>query len=630
MTSTSATVARCAPHLGRRAGLLVLAGLLAWTTSAAGQDKPAVQVKPPAPALTPPVAQSSTDVPYPPGANGDAVVLLELTIETDGTVSNAVVIDGVEPFAEQARRSVLAWRFLPARRGSTPVAARIRARVEFHQEQAPSTPPPTGQPPPAARGAPATPPAPPTSNVVLEVPEDVEVRGVRHEIGETTLSATDVREMPGAFGDPFRAIEALPGVTPVVSGLPFFYIRGAPPNDNAYFVDGIRVPLLFHVGIGEGVIHPALIDHVDFYPGAAPAAYGGSAGAVIDGQTRDPAATPHGEANVRLIDAGALVESPLGDGRGSALVAGRYGYPGPILSAITPTVQPGLLGLPGARDLAGRRSRHAWRLRVREPRLPRLGQHHQRSDGPDRRAARLRLSPGRPALRPGARRRPPARSRRRSATTSKEARAGATGRPSPASPTSRPPFVWRPRRSSRRRCACGAARTCALDDYGFAQGQAPTDPNGSPQPQVPASETADPPPTNITGGAHADVVWRVAPRVEIVPGVRVDLFESTRANGPSGANATTTVPAFDPRLSTRVTVTPAVAWLSAFGLSHQYPALRVGAFPAMLLSVPGLSRSATRSFRPSRRPVRGWRSLCPRTSRSRRRGSCRGGRASPT
>ena len=150
-----------------------------------------------------------------------------------------------------------------------------------------------------------------------EVPEEVDVHGTRREIGQTTLSATDVREMPGAFGDPFRAIEALPGVAPVVSGLPFFYIRGAPPNDNAYYVDGIRVPLLFHVGIGEGVIHPALIDRVDFYPGAAPAAYGGSAGAVINGQTRDPAATPHGEANVRLIDAGALVESPLDDGAGA-------------------------------------------------------------------------------------------------------------------------------------------------------------------------------------------------------------------------------------------------------------------------------------------------------------------------
>jgi hypothetical protein len=87
-------------------------------------------------------------VPYPQGASGDAVVLLELTVEADGTVSKAVVLDGVAPFAEPARRSVLAWRFLPAHRGSTPVAARIHARVAFHQEQTPSSSRSTGQPPP--------------------------------------------------------------------------------------------------------------------------------------------------------------------------------------------------------------------------------------------------------------------------------------------------------------------------------------------------------------------------------------------------------------------------------------------------------------------------------------------------
>src|SRR5580692_9871174 len=137
-----------APRRGCRAALRFLAALLMWTTSAAGQDRPAAEVKPPGPALTPPVAESSTDVSYPPGANGDAVVLLELTVEADGTVSKAVVFDGAEPFAERARRSVLAWRFLPAHRGSTPVAARIHARVAFHEEQSPSTPRATGQPSP--------------------------------------------------------------------------------------------------------------------------------------------------------------------------------------------------------------------------------------------------------------------------------------------------------------------------------------------------------------------------------------------------------------------------------------------------------------------------------------------------
>src|SRR5256885_684494 len=108
------------------------------------------------------------------------------------------------------------------------------------------------------QGAPALVPPVAPSNTEVPYPSgahgDATVGGTRREAGETTLSAEDVRELPGAFGDPFRAIEALPGVTPVVSGFPYFYVRGAPPNDNGYFVDGVRAPILFHLGIGEGVL----------------------------------------------------------------------------------------------------------------------------------------------------------------------------------------------------------------------------------------------------------------------------------------------------------------------------------------------------------------------------------------
>ena len=119
------------------------------------------------------------------------------------------------------------------------------------------------------------------------------------------------------------------------------------------------------------------------------------------------------------------------------------------------------------------------------------------------------------------------------------------------------------------------------DDYGFKQG-APV-PGGE---DIPSS--ANPPPTNVTVGAHADVVWRLSPRVEIVPGVRFDVFQSSRATAPGATtHANTIVPAFDPRLSARVTLTDSVAWLSTFGLSHQYPTLRVGAVPPQEVSVPG-------------------------------------------
>jgi TonB family protein len=543
--------------------------------------------------------QGSTDVPYPAGAQGDAAVVLDVDIDKEGRVSNAVVIDGTDPFADQARRAVLTWRFSPARRGITPVAARVRAQVRFHQEQAPSTSPLTNSPG-AAQRTPATSPSPaPTSSVTLEAPEEVTVHGARHEIGETTLSATDVREMPGAFGDPFRAIDALPGVIPVVSGLPYFYIRGAPPMNNEYLVDGIRVPLLFHVGIGEGVIHPALIDHVDFYPGAAPAAYGHSAGAVIAGETRDPATTPHGEVNVRLIDSGALLETPLDEGRGSALVAGRYGYLGPLVSAITSTVQLGYWDY---------QTRATWRVSDRDtlgvfafgshdylgaassnngqtgPVVEQLGSDFHRidlrydralDDGHLRIAATLGYdSQGGAGL-----------------NTGSSGTGMGTGPGMGSNPPNPTPVVTtvtnlsaatrleiEKKLSSTVRIRGGA--DAQVDHYGFSQGEAAAD-----QAVVPSS--ASPPPTNITWGAHADVVWRVTPRFEIVPGVRFDVFDGIRANGPSGAEASTIVPAVDPRLSTRVTMAPWLAWLSSFGLSHQYPVLRVGAIPALLVSVPG-------------------------------------------
>src|SRR5207302_442105 len=73
----------------------------------------------------------------------------------------------------------------------------------------------------------------------------------------TRLGATEVRQLPGVFGDPFRSIEVLPGVVPAASGVPFYFIRGSPPGNTGYFVDGIPVPALFHLAVGPSIIHPA-------------------------------------------------------------------------------------------------------------------------------------------------------------------------------------------------------------------------------------------------------------------------------------------------------------------------------------------------------------------------------------
>lgn len=168
-------------------------------------------------------------------------------------------------------------------------------------------------------------------------PTEIVVVGQRPEPSRSVgLTRQEVRELPGAFGDPFRAVEALPGVTPIVSGLPFFFIRGAPPGNAGYFLDGVRVPLLFHVGAGPSVVHPALIEHVDLYPGGYPARFGRFSGGIVSGETAAPGLELHGEYNLRAFDGGALVETPFDDGRGSLLLGGRYSFTGLLFSLLSP------------------------------------------------------------------------------------------------------------------------------------------------------------------------------------------------------------------------------------------------------------------------------------------------------
>lgn len=309
---------------GCRRALVRATLLVAGLTPSASLGQPAAN--PPSQAtLAPPRLVSDGAVPYPDGANGDATVLLTLTVNPDGTVRSAVPANDTPPFSDAAAHAALEWHYQPATRGSQRVAARIRVEVVFHSP---------------ARAHAMTRPAPPVTAIGVQPSgqEEVLVRGA-HEDPSLTASLTraEVRQIPGAFGDPFRALEIMPGVTPILSGLPFFYIRGAPPGDVGYFLDGIRVPYLFHVGVGPSVIHPALIDRVDLYPGGYPARFGRFSGGIVSGEASAPADELHGEYNARLFDAGVFAETPFDGGRGTALLGGRYSYTGLLLSLLSPS-----------------------------------------------------------------------------------------------------------------------------------------------------------------------------------------------------------------------------------------------------------------------------------------------------
>jgi TonB family protein len=158
----------------------------------------------------------------------------------------------------------------------------------------------------------------------------------REEVSRIALRGAEIKQVPGTFGDPFRVVQALPGVSTIVSLLPFPIVRGNSPASTAASLDGTRIPLLYHLGAGPSVVHPELIDELDFYPGGAPAPYGGYIGGVIDGRTRRARSDERLiDVDVNLLQAGAIVREPIPRLGVTATIAGRYGYPGFVLGQLS-------------------------------------------------------------------------------------------------------------------------------------------------------------------------------------------------------------------------------------------------------------------------------------------------------
>ena len=161
------------------------------------------------------------------------------------------------------------------------------------------------------------------------------VRAGRPEIPKVEVSGDEARQLPGSSGDPLRVLGSLPGVVQVAWPAALYVVRGANPGNTGFFLDGIRVPELFHLGLELSVIHPYLIDGVDFYPGGAPANYGPYVSGIMAARTvAPPADRVHAAADVTVFDAGGIMTAPWDGGRGTVLVAARYSYTGALFSAL--------------------------------------------------------------------------------------------------------------------------------------------------------------------------------------------------------------------------------------------------------------------------------------------------------
>jgi TonB family protein len=513
--------------------------------------------------VVPPQLVSEAVVAYPAGAHGDAVVVLTLTVNTDGSVRAVTALEPNEPFSGAAVTAARAFRFTPATRGGKPVAVVIHFQLDFHEPKPEPAPDATGSAmPPTPAGtpdrvastapAPAATPTPPSPNAPIEI----DVWGAKLAPAVSSFTRAEVRQLPGAFGDPFRAIESLPGVTPIVSGLPFFYVRGAPPGNVGYFLDGVRVPYLYHVGLGPSIVHPGMVSRVDLYPGGYPAEFGRYAGGIVSGETTVPTSTPHGEGNIRLFDAGAMAETGFAGGRGTVLLGGRYSYTAAVVSLlapdttlayhdyqarvsydITPRDRVTLFSF-GSYDLVGQTQNDILNVL--------FGSEFYRADlryehtFDDSSSWRTAVALGFDQTRIGDQR------------NSQDRMLGVRSRyehPLGGGNVLRSGF------------------DVSIDGFS-ADKRTYADPE---DPNTIRFDNLFPPRSDQAAGVWADVVWQAAPRLEVTPGLRVDVY------GSGGASAF----ALDPRIAARFKITNKFRIVHAYGIAHQPP--------SFVVPIPGLT-----------------------------------------
>lgn len=106
------------------------------------------------------------------------------------------------------------------------------------------------------------------------------------------LSNEELRRTPGGFADVSRTLLSLPGVLGGVDNRNDLLVRGGGPGENAYYLDGIRIPQINHFatqgasGGALGLVNVDFIRETEFFTGAFPVRYGDALSSVLTIENR--------------------------------------------------------------------------------------------------------------------------------------------------------------------------------------------------------------------------------------------------------------------------------------------------------------------------------------------------------
>ena len=153
----------------------------------------------------------------------------------------------------------------------------------------------------------------------------------KKEVSRRQLSISEVKKVPGFSGDAIKVVQALPGVARVSFGSGEVIIRGSGLEDTRYFLDGVEIPILFHMGELKSTYNSDLLSSIDMYPGGFNTRYGGAIGGIVEIKGRQAKTDRwHGNIDINALDASLMAEGPVTN-KLSLSISGRKSFIGKFL-----------------------------------------------------------------------------------------------------------------------------------------------------------------------------------------------------------------------------------------------------------------------------------------------------------
>jgi hypothetical protein len=133
------------------------------------------------------------------------------------------------------------------------------------------------------------------------------------------LSEVEIRRTPGGIGDISRSLLSLPGVLSGVDSRSNLLVRGGGPGENAYYLDGIRIPQINHFatqgtsGGALALVNADFVQDATFFTGGFPVSFGDALSSVLSIRNRPGTEEGiAGDVTLGASEAGITLDGPAG------------------------------------------------------------------------------------------------------------------------------------------------------------------------------------------------------------------------------------------------------------------------------------------------------------------------------